>query len=64
MDGLRVMPSQEFESLLWGVSSGFPLAIHLALPGSESVFGLSQGPSMGVGTSLSQDGSSKCAIEY
>ena len=28
------------ESRLWGISSGFPLASHLALPGSESVFGL------------------------
>ena len=28
------------ESLLWGVSSGFPLASHLALPGCESVYGL------------------------
>ena len=28
----------------WGISSGFPLANHLALPGSESVFGLFQGP--------------------
>ena len=50
------MPSQEFESLLWDISSEFPLSIHLAFPGSESVFGLSQGPSLGPGTSLSQDG--------
>ena len=35
---------------------GVSLAIYLAFPGSESVFGLSQGPSMGAGTSLSQDG--------
>ena len=45
-----------FESLLWGISSGFPLTSHLALPGSESVFGVSQGPPLCVCTSLSQDG--------
>ena len=44
--GERVTPSWQFESLLWGIPSGFPLANHLALPGSESVFGLSQGPPM------------------
>ena len=32
----RVVPSWSFESLLWDISSGFPLASHLALPGSES----------------------------
>ena len=31
------------EALIWDISSGFPLASHLALPGSESVFVLSQG---------------------
>ena len=36
--------SQQIQSLLRGISSKFPLADHLALPGSESVFGLSQGP--------------------
>ena len=30
-----------FELLLWGASAGFPLANHLALPGSESVLGVS-----------------------
>ena len=34
----------------------FLLANHLVLPGSESIFGLSQGPPMCVRTSLSQDG--------
>ena len=34
----RLVPLQWFESLLWGISSGFPLANHLALPGSESIF--------------------------
>ena len=29
---------------MWGSPSGFPLTNHLALPGSESGFGLSQGP--------------------
>ena len=36
--------------------SGFPLANHFALPGSESVFGLSQGPPKCACTFLSQDG--------
>ncbi|KAM9052086.1 uncharacterized protein AAG666_001621 isoform 1-T9 [Megaptera novaeangliae] len=34
----------------------FPLANHLALPGSESIFGISQDPPMCVCASLSQDG--------
>ena len=34
----------------------FPLASHFDLPGSESVFGLPQGPLIGVHASLSQDG--------
>ena len=33
----RLVPLQWFESLLWGISSGFPLANHLALPVSESI---------------------------
>ena len=33
-----------FASFLLGISSTFSLASRLALPGSESVFGLSQGP--------------------
>ena len=44
------------ESLLWGISPGFPLTNHLALPGSESVFGISQGPPMCACASLSQGG--------
>ena len=42
------------ELLLWGVSSGFPLAIHFDLPDSESIFdseSISQDPPM-----CSQDG--------
>ena len=39
-------PSWQFESLLWGISSGFPLAIHFHFPGPESVFGISQDPEM------------------
>ena len=41
---------------IWGISSRFPLASHLALPGSESELGLSQGPPMCAHASLSQDG--------
>ena len=39
-----------------GISSEFPLTNHLALPGSESVFGISQGPPMCPCASLSQAG--------
>ena len=52
----RAVPSWSFESLMWGISSGLNLANHLALPHSESVFGLSQGPPMCARASLSQDG--------
>ena len=54
--GERVAPSWQFKSLIWGISSRFPLANHLALPGSESVFGITQGPPLCARTSLSQDG--------
>ena len=40
--------------LYGGNSSGFPLADHLALPGSVSIFGLSQGPPLCVHASFSQ----------
>ena len=33
----RVVQSWYFKSLIWGISSRFPLANHLALPGSGSV---------------------------
>ena len=58
MDGLRerVAPLWKFESLLWGISSGFPLTNYLALPGSESVFGILQGPPLCACAFLSQDG--------
>jgi hypothetical protein len=45
-----------FESLLWGMSSWFPLAHHFASPGPESAFGVSQGPPLCVCPSLNQDG--------
>ena len=38
----RVPQARSFESLSWGDSSGFLLTNHLALPGSESVFDLSE----------------------
>ena len=59
MGGLRERESRTLvavESLLWGISSGFPLANHLALLGCESVFGLSQGPPLCASASLGQDG--------
>ena len=42
--GLRevVVPSWWLESLLWGITSGFPLASHFDLPGSESIYGTCQ----------------------
>ena len=42
----RVMPYLQFESLYGVFFPRFPLASHLALSGSESVFGVSQGPPM------------------
>ena len=42
--------------LYGAISSGFPLANHLALPGSESMLGLSHSSAMCVHASLSQDG--------
>ena len=58
MGGLRerVTSLWLFKSFIWGSSSGFPLANHLTLPGSESTFGLTQGPPLCMCTSLSQDG--------
>ena len=52
----RVTPSRWFESRMWGISPGFPLDSHLALPGSESIFGLSRDPPTCACASLSQDG--------
>ena len=49
------MPSQEFESLLWGISSGFPLADHFDLPGSQFIFGMSQDRPMSMHASFSKD---------
>ena len=40
----RVVPYWQFESFYGAFFSRFPLASHLALPGSESVFGISQRP--------------------
>ena len=56
--GLRevVVPSWWLESLLWGITSGFPLADHFHLPGSESIFGITQNPPVCTNMSLSQDG--------
>ena len=52
----ELRPHGSLNLLIWGIASGFPLANHLALPGSESVFGLSQGPPMCAWASFSQDG--------
>ena len=51
-------PSWKFKSLTRGSSSGFPLTNHLGLPGSGSIFGLTQGPPLCVCTSLSKMDSS------
>ena len=45
----------QFELLLWGISSRLPLVSRFDLPGSQSVFGVPQDPSMCTHTSLSQD---------
>ena len=41
----RVVSMWQFKSLIWGISSSFPLVSHFNLPGSQSVFGVSQEPS-------------------
>jgi len=41
--------------IFWGLFSSFPLANHFDLPGSQSIFGVSQDPPMCLHTSLSQD---------
>ena len=50
------MPLWWLESVLWDISSGFPLPSHLALSGSESLFGMSQDPPMCTCASLNQYG--------
>ena len=52
----RAAPSRRLESLLWGISSGLPLASHLAWPGSEPGFGPSQRPPVRAWASRSQEG--------
>ena len=47
--------SWQFELRVWGISSGFPLTNYFDLPGSQSTFSLSRGPSMCTHASLSQD---------
>ena len=42
----RVAESLQFELLLWNTSSEFPLVNHFDLPGSLSIFGISQDPHM------------------
>ena len=49
------MPSLQFELLLCSTSE-FPLVNHFDLPGSQSIFGISQDPHMCAHASLSQDG--------
>ena len=44
------------ESLLWGISSMFPLTSHFDLPGLKSTFGVSQALPMCARASLRQDG--------
>ena len=57
-------PSWQFELLLWDISSNVPLANHSDLPGSQSIFGISQDPPMYASVSLSQDGSYRKGIWY
>ena len=47
---------QQFRSLTRGVSSSFPLTRHSDLPGSQSIFGVSQDPSLCAHASVSQEG--------
>ena len=46
----------QLELLLWGISSWFSLANHFNLPGSQSIYGISQDPPMCAHAFLSQDG--------
>ena len=41
-----ITPSWQLKSLTGGISSAFPLANHFDLPGSQSIFGVSQDPPM------------------
>ena len=41
-----IAPSWQLKSLTGGISSAFPLANHFDLPGSQSIFGVSQDPPM------------------
>ena len=43
-----------FDSLLWGISSGFPMASRPDLPGSEPILGISQDPPMGAWVCISR----------
>ena len=52
----RVTLSWWFKSFVWDISSGFLLASHSDLPGSESVFGISQCPPVCAHASLNRDG--------
>ena len=55
-EGVRAAPSWQFELLLWGTCSRFPLANHFDLLGSQSIFGISLDPPMCAQVSLSQGG--------
>ena len=49
-------PCNNLSHLYGGISSCFPLANHCDLPSSQSIFGISQDPSIGSHASLNQDG--------
>ena len=55
MESPWAVPTWQFKSLTWGISSEFPLANHYDLTGSQSLSGVSQDPPMCAHTSLSQD---------
>ena len=55
-EGLWVAPLWQFEFLLWNISSWYSLANHFDLPGSQSIYGISQNPPMCAHPFLSQDG--------
>ena len=46
----------QFEFLLWNICSWYSLANHFDLPGSQSIYGISQNPPMCAHPFLSQDG--------
>ena len=57
------MLSWQFKSFIWGISSGFPLTNHFDLPGSWSIFGISQDSPVCMHAPLGQGNSTRKAYK-